>query len=134
MKRTRLAKRSKSLRSRLIKDCDDIFREIIRRRDKMTCQRTGEKTNNLDVAHFHTRTINATRWDEDNACLLKKGMHRFWAHVKHEEFRDFWIKRIGKDNFDRLKMKASYIHTTPTSQIKIIKIALQIRSKELCKN
>jgi len=132
MKRTYLKRESKSERSKLIKKCDDIFRKIIRLRDNMTCQRTGKK-DNLQVAHFFTRSILSLRWDEENACLLQRGIHYYWAHVKHEEFRDFWISRIGKERFEMLKIKSRFIMTLPTYQLKNIKLALEMRLKELCK-
>ena len=120
-------KKSKSERSNLIKQCDDIFREIIRRRDNWTCQRTGYRGKNMDVAHFFPRDNKRVRWDEDNACLLKKGIHKYWAHSKHEEFRDFWISRIGKERFERLKLRSQVRGTIYTHELKVIKIGLEIR-------
>ena len=125
----RIPLRSFNPRAILIRDCDNLFREIIRLRDKV-CQRSGSSLD-LQVAHFFSRSLKTLRWDEDNACLLQKGIHYFWAHSKYEEFRDWWISRIGKEAFSRLKLKAQYKGTIHTYELKIMKIALQMRLKEL---
>lgn len=91
-------------RNRLIKELDDIFRQIIRTRDKV-CQRTG-KDYDLQVAHYITRSHKRLRWEEDNAVLLNKGIHYYWAHVKYQEFRAFMIGRIGQEKVDYLELAA----------------------------
>jgi len=123
----------KTERQKLVKNCDDIFREIIRLRDNWTCQRTGFKLDkyNADCAHFFSRDYKRTRWDEMNACLLRKGIHKNWAHVKSEEYRDWWISRIGQDEFDRLKLRTRVRGTIYTSDLLAIKIGLQMRLKRL---
>ena len=72
---------------------------------------TGKETG-VQVAHFFTRKNLHTRWDVDNACLLSAGKHLYFAHVEHEKFRDWYIKRIGQDRFDALKMRANYVGGT----------------------
>ena len=124
-KRTPLRK-SKSERSHIIDQLDDIFREIIRLRDNFTCQRTrikGDKYT-IDVAHFYSRDYKRVRWDLDNACCLLKGTHKNWAHVKHQEFSDWWEIRIGKEAFERLKLKARVRGTIYTSDLKLLKLDL----------
>lgn len=119
----------KTERQKLIKNCDDIFREIIRLRDNMTCQKTGRQNVEVQVSHYFSRDYKRTRWDESNACLLQKGIHYHWAHVKGEEFRDWWILRIGQPEFDRLKLRTRVRGTVYTHELKITKIALQTRLK-----
>ena len=64
-------RKQKTNRQKLIKANDDLFREIIRLRDKV-CQKSGRDTN-LQVCHFYTRGNLRVRWDLDNACLLQGG-------------------------------------------------------------
>ena len=97
----------KTERQKLIKANDDLFRQIIRLRDKV-CQKTGRKTN-LQVCHYWTRKNLRVRWDMDNACLLQGGIHYYWAHSHFQEFREFWIKRLGKKKFEKLEIKARYV-------------------------
>jgi len=126
--------KDKPLRKKLTKDCDDLFRSIIRLRDKMTCQRTGRQGDKykFDVAHYITRGNLRVRWDEANACLMQKGLHRFWAHSRIEEFRDWWISRIGQERFDMMKLRARVRGTIYTSDLETIKFGLQLRLEELC--
>lgn len=97
----------KSSRQKLILANDKIFRQIIHLRDKV-CQKTG-KTENLQVAHFWTRSILRTRWDLDNACLLNAGTHLFWSHKYPQDFQAFWLKRLGKKKYEALELKARYV-------------------------
>lgn len=123
----------KTERQILVDACDDTFREIIRLRDKMICQMTGHPGTNktLDVAHFFSRDYKQTRWDEANACLLKKGTHKFFAHKYPEKFRDWVITRIGQEEFDRLKLRTRVRGTIYTSDLKATLAMLKIRLNEL---
>jgi len=78
MHRYRRIKKTKySVRKKLILANDNLFRQIIRIRDRV-CQKTG-KTTNLQVAHFWRRNILRTRWNMDNACLLQGGDMQYQA-------------------------------------------------------
>ena len=110
-------------RKELIQQNDDLFREIIRKRDKV-CQRTGSDQN-LQVAHFFTRGNLTTRWEEDNACLLRKGIHYHWAHSRRAEFRAFWIDRIGQERFDQLEIMTRCKGHIPTCNLALIRDELK---------
>lgn len=97
----------KTNRQKLILANDALFRQIIHLRDKV-CQKTG-KTDNLQVAHYWRRNILRTRWDLDNACLLGAGVHLFWAHSAHQDFQEWWRKRLGKKKYEALELKARYV-------------------------
>lgn len=100
--------KNKTNRQRLIDGNDDLFREIIRIKDHGQCQKTMRR-GNVQVAHFFTRRNLRVRWDEDNACLLNAGVHKNWAHVYIQQFREFWIRRLGERKFDILTLKANYV-------------------------
>ncbi len=116
-------------RKELIKQNDDLFREIIRKRDKV-CQRTSVGRN-VDVAHFFTRQNLTTRWSGENACLLRKGIHRFWAHSKPHEFKDFWIKRIGREAFNMLEIKTRCKGHIPTCNLALIRDELKQKLEKI---
>ena len=119
----------KSERQRLILDCDSLFRDIIRKRD-ICCQKTG-KIINLHVCHFFSRSILNLRWNEMNAVLMNGGIHIFWCHKHPTEFQDWFINHIGEANFVALKLKARYVSTIYTSDLKVMKIALKMRLEEM---
>ena len=107
-----MRRKPKSERQKFILANDKLFREIIRARDKV-CQRKG-LTTNLQVAHFWRRNILRTRWDLDNACLLNAGIHKWWAHANPQDFREFWIKRLGQKKFEALELKARFVAPVKT--------------------
>ena len=127
MKRYKLSKREN--RKTLIKNCDDLARQICHLRDKV-CQRTGRSVN-LQWCHFYTRGNKRVRWYEDNYCLLNGGVHNFWAHIEIQEFYEWWKERLGRKRFEILKIKANYCAPLYTSDLKIIQLALKERLKEL---
>jgi 5-methylcytosine-specific restriction endonuclease McrA len=100
-------RKPKSNRQKLIKQNDDLLRQIIRLRDKV-CQRSGRREN-LQVCHFFTRSNVRVRWELDNVCLLNGGVHLFWAHKNPQDFCEFWLKRLGKRRFDILNLKARFV-------------------------
>ena len=116
---------AKSERKKLIESNDKIFRDIIRMRDKV-CQWSG-RTENLQIAHFFTRGTLRLRWDEENACLLNAGVHLFRAHKYPEQFRDFWLKRIGEKRFVMLKMRAGYVQ--PIKMFDLLMIHSQLKER-----
>jgi len=67
---------------------------------------------NLTPHHFFCRSYPGTKWEPDNGFLLCYPCHIKWAQVRHEEFRDFIIERIGNDSFQKLKYQA-YNGTRP---------------------
>lgn len=117
-------RKSKTNRQKLIIANDDLFRQIIRIRDKV-CQKTG-KTTNLQVAHFWRRNILRTRWELDNACLLTGGVHLYWAHSHFQDFTAFWIKRLGQERFYRLELKARYV--APVKEIDLMMIKENLKN------
>jgi len=117
-------------RQHLIKDCDDLLRDIVRIRDNWTCQKSRSREG-VQVAHFFSRKDLTTRWDLDNVCLLNAGVHKFWAHVKHEEFRDWWISRIGLVRFDALRMRNRCRGPVTTDSIRMTKMWLRQTLEEM---
>ena len=119
----------KSARQKIIKKNDDLFRQIIRARDKV-CQKTFRKEN-LQVAHFWSRTHLRVRWDLDNSCLLQGGIHLYWAHKEPQLFREFWLNRIGQQRFDELEIKARYAAPVKMEFLLAINEWLQLKLEEL---
>jgi len=122
-KKTKPAKHNKTNRQKLIKSNDDLFRQIIRIRDKV-CQAGGGREN-LQVVHYWTRGNKRVRWDLDNACLLNAGKHIYWAHVHHDQFKEFWIKRLGKEKFEALELRARYV--APVKEFDLIIINQELK-------
>lgn len=116
-------------RKNLIKDCDDLLRLIIRLRDKV-CQRTLRQ-NNLQVVHYYTRRNLRLRWDFDNVCLLNAGVHKWWAHVHIEEFREWWKERLGEEKFQQLIVRGRCKGSLKVHEIKVVKEWLKQELKQL---
>jgi hypothetical protein len=103
LKRTPLRKRSKSERSKLINDCDDLFRKILLRRDRV-CQYSGDDKN-LQVSHYITRDNLHLRWDFDNCHIINGGYHIFLFHKRHHIYREWLCERLGKEKVEWLEMQ-----------------------------
>jgi len=119
----RFKKTKYSARKKLILANDNLFRQIIRIRDKV-CQKTGKATN-LQVAHFWRRNILRTRWDMDNACLLQGGIHLYWAHSHFQDFTAFWKMRLGEKRYNALELRARYIFPVKEFDLQMINLELK---------
>ena len=115
-------------RKKLILENDKLFREIIHLRDRV-CQKTG-RNENLQVCHFYTRSNLRVRWDLMNACLLTPSAHIWWAHKNPQQFREFWIKRLGQEGFDALELKARYVAPVKTQDLLLTNFLLKKLLKE----
>jgi 5-methylcytosine-specific restriction endonuclease McrA len=109
-----------------VDELDDLFREFIRRRDKV-CQVCGKATD-LQVSHIFSRSNRAIRWDEDNAMLLCKRHHLYWAHKNPVEFAEFVRNKLGEWKYEALKMRKSAVRKTDLSAVKLY---LEKKIKEL---
>ena len=124
-----------SKQSTIIRACDKVFREIIRKRDNMTCQRCGRNYGKLEVSHFYSRALHNLRWDLDNVCMLCFKCHYLFGHQQPLEFAEFWEKRIGKEAMDRLRVKKNTIarpdyklmYFKPTEYLKEMERESQVR-------
>lgn len=88
------------------KQADILWSEVIRLRDKYKCQHPGCSRAGVQAHHIFGRGYNNTRHDIQNGILLCKYHHKFWAHGKPEEFRDFITKRLGEKTYEELKIRA----------------------------
>ena len=96
----------KPKRKALIKACDKLWSEAIKKRDNGMCQFTCCGKPGIDPHHLFSRRYLNVRHDLTNGLLLCKQHHIFYAHVEVEAFRDFIIKRMGQREYDSLKVRA----------------------------
>lgn len=99
----KLLKPKKSDRQKLIEECDDLFRELINKRDKV-CRICGT-TKNLQVAHIFSRSRKSVRWNPLNAVLLCVKHHLFYAHREPMLFAEDVKRMLGKD-YEGLRRQA----------------------------
>ena len=89
---------------------DREFSRSIRERDGYTCQRCFttyiEGHRGLHCAHMFSRGKKATRWDEENACALCYGCHR-WLDGHPDLKREFFRQRLGEDAFAELELRSN---------------------------
>ena len=90
-----------------VKQLDDLFRELIRKRDGMRCRRCKKETQ-LQVAHIFSRRFHRLRWTSQNALLLCAGCHLFCHHHPIEGGK-FFEETIGPREYLRLAaLKSAY--------------------------
>ena len=135
MNKKRKPESTKKLREQL----DYYFQEFIRYRDNHTCITCGAKylageRGKLHAGHYISRTINSTRWDEENvngqcaSCNMKQS--HCDIEVINEYTRQLKLK-YGDDVIDRLMRKKHEIlkinKTFLREQIEIYKQALEFK-------
>jgi len=76
----------------------------------------------LHCSHFHGRGKKSTRFDPENAVALCYGCHQHF-HANPLEHTDWYKKRIGKESFDRLTLRAN---TPQKVDVKLIRIGLRM--------
>ena len=98
-----------------IDKADKAFSQYIRKRDKQ-CVRCNSPVifndEGIPVSHHNShyfgRGNECTRFDTENCDTLCHGCHSQWDGNK-EDYRDFKIKQLGKDRFNKLRIRASSI-------------------------
>jgi 5-methylcytosine-specific restriction endonuclease McrA len=100
-----MKRKPKSERQVLLKDLDDLAKNIVRVRDRFTCQKCGRK-DVKSVHHIFSVKYANVRFDTRNLIVLCFPCHLYYAHTKPEQFRDLIIKRIGLKEFEALKARA----------------------------
>src|SRR5262245_8336812 len=85
---------------------DAEFSQIIRIRDRWTCQRCGTTyvppTAVLHNSHFIGRENKRTRFDDENCDALCWGCHQFMETHKGTLYRDWKIEQLGEARFQAL--------------------------------
>ncbi len=106
--------RKKSSRERDKARLDELFRPWVLHRAGHRCERCGmvggawkpgaKEPVVLQVAHFKSRRIDATRWHPLNVACLCKGCHFLWAHSEPDQFRNWWLERVGETGMELLNV------------------------------
>lgn len=97
-------KTRKNTRKDLKKECDQLVSEIVKLRDGGKCQKCGHA--GTQSHHLFSRRYLNTRWDSRNMVYLCYPCHLHGAHSKQEEFRDWILREIGPELFEKLKISA----------------------------
>ena len=90
---------------------DGLFRKWRLVRDNFTCQKCGQpyssdNAGSLEVAHFHSRRHENTRFDEENTlCLCRVRCHQYFD-THRTEFEAFMLERLGQEKYDLLELRA----------------------------
>jgi hypothetical protein len=90
---------------------DADFSDVIRARDGWKCQRCGQQYNPhpgpaLASAHCFGRGKPRTRFDEDNACALCFGCHR-WLDTHPPLKEAFFRERLGDERYEALQLRSN---------------------------
>lgn len=101
-------RKQKTERKTLTDELDDLARQCTWHRDAFTCQKCG-KGPSKQAHHAFNRIYkgDGVRWDLRNLVNLCWPCHRYWAEVKHEEFRRWYIsKYAGETTWEELSRMA----------------------------
>jgi hypothetical protein len=120
MKKMNKAKQIKKLKKQL-----DIKWSLIVR-SKGVCEAIGrgnmQCSGNLQASHIFSRSHHGTRWDLDNGLCLCSAHHLFWGHKEPYEFIKFCEELKGKEELERLHIKARGIFKVTLDSLQQIKL------------
>ncbi len=83
---------------------DNKFSQHIRKRDSI-CRRC-KRAQSTDCSHYWLRKHSKTRFDPQNCVGLCRPCHDIWEHQKNNEYKDFMIEWLGKEEYDLLEIRA----------------------------
>jgi 5-methylcytosine-specific restriction endonuclease McrA len=104
---------------------DDLWRECIRIRDNLTCQRCFKPE--MQAHHVITRGNPRTRWVIENGLGLCEGCHKFWWHMNPGMALD-WFKELWPERWAIISLKSRVLHKTDKKDSLFV---LAIRHREL---
>ena len=78
------------------KELDDLWKFVIFKKYGKKCAICGAKKY-IQAHHFITRSNYRLRWDVRNGVPLCRGHHFFYAHVKPQDFEEWFITKRPKD-------------------------------------
>jgi 5-methylcytosine-specific restriction endonuclease McrA len=112
-----------------VKILDKLFSKVIRLRANGFCPKckTYHKVDEIVPAHFYSRTLKSTRWDEDNVQGVCPSCHDLF-HKYESIYTEFIYERLGEERFKALVVKA---RIPAKMDYTTIKTQLQNRIKEL---
>ena len=115
--------RRNTARSRLEKQLDDLWSQMVKRRDT-SCRRCNyihrcnERIIGVEAHHIYGRANRGTRWDVRNGTTLCESTCHPWAERHPAEFEAWIIDRIGQSLYDELGAQARKVtkHTVDDLQ------------------
>jgi len=103
--------------------CDTIFSELVKIRGNWKCIETGAK-DELQAAHIVSREYKNTRWDFDNAVVLRSGRH-IWYTNHPIEWKLFINKTFGDGYYEAMEHRALIIKKWSTQDLKDLYVELK---------
>lgn len=96
---------------------DKVFNAYIMKRDKYTCILSGGQRN-TDVSHlFGQSHYPSVRWDERNAHVMVKSVHKDYHESNPFGYIDWFIAKYGQEELDKLKEKAYTTHSYTVGEL-----------------
>lgn len=101
---------------KLVKELDAMISALVLKRANYTCVRCGKhyspnkngKYIGLTCSHYWDRQYKSVRFELDNLdALCWMPCHKQkWEHDKQGEYRDYMLRKLGNEGYDRLEVKA----------------------------
>lgn len=91
-------------------EADQLFSKYIRERSDWFCEKCfmdcKDNKGYLDCSHYHSRAKRSVRFDPMNAAALCKKCHDYMGKNPREH-EAFFLKRLGRNSFQLLELRAS---------------------------
>jgi hypothetical protein len=99
----------KSERKSLTVTLDELWRRLVKIRDKGICRKCGKL--GLEAHHIMRRSIGALRFNIANGITLCPDHHSF-AHNHPSEFRAWCAEEIGRETYEQLEVARNWPELT----------------------
>ena len=104
----------KTLVKKLEKRCDELWAEVVKKRDHWKCRYCNRGKSDgvvLNAHHIEKRGNKSTRWETPNGITLCTGHHSFWAHDPrgNSQYQHWLVGEVGQKHLDYLRKEASRI-------------------------
>jgi len=127
-------KRKTSDRKKLMNQCDELWRQIIKLQAKGKCQvcaYLGKDVPGRDSHHVVSRRHFATRWWPENGIHLCFTDHQPRGHDDPINFSDILVKILGEDKIRMLKERAKKVWQPKMGDLLAVKELLKIHLTKL---
>jgi len=127
-----MKKQKKTRRQRLEKELDDLAAELVKIRDKYTCQKCGKYVTgrNCHASHVIPKTRHALRWNLINLKVLCLHDHRDWWHKNILEAQK-WFKEKFPERYKYLMKHKEDSGKFNVEELEEFKVKLQQQLKQL---
>jgi len=115
-----LSRKGKNVRSKTIAKLDKLFSDYMKEKAESMCFKCHKVKSNMGVSHHFSRTYIGTKWTVANCDWAGWDCHQIIEKDKKGWYKSYMIKKLGKEGFDMLEIKAHTITKIATVDLQAL--------------